>query len=140
MQNRTSTLVSLLTLLVSYYAYVLSGVAYDEAEKYSQRFNTSVDTSPSSVSPVLQARQALLAGSKFSGGNTPESQGGKQESLSITSLKDGFETEHHEAVADLVHIEVLETPLPKKTEIYRWVDNNGTVSFSNQRRGNLEEQ
>ena len=70
----------------------------------------------------------------------PVSQGGKQESLSNTSLKYGVETEHHEAVADLVQMEALETPLPKKTKIYRWVDNNGTVGFSNQRRGNLEEQ
>ena len=70
----------------------------------------------------------------------PVSQGGKQESLSNTSSKYRVETEYHEAVADLVQLEALETPLSKKTEICRWVDNNGAVGFSNQRRGNLEEQ
>ena len=111
MQNRTSSLVSLLTLLVSYYAYALSNEVYAEAEAYAQRFENPVGLSPSPVQLRKQERQEPATGREISeGGIEQVSQGGKQESLSRTSPVGEVLAELYEAVAEPVHFDALEKP------------------------------
>jgi len=144
MQNRLLLLVSLLTLLVSYYAYSLSSNVYNEAEKYAQKFENQViqNSVGLSLSPVgLQARegQDFLTERAKGGGEKQDSQGGKQESLSKASPIGGVAAEYNEAVAEPVQNNAPAKPVRRSTEIYKWVDDNGTVHFSDQRKGELVE-
>ena len=148
MQYRILALVILLTLLVSYRAYTLTTDVYAEAEKhglyaeaekYTQIFENSVGLSPSPVQPIAREGQELLAESAKGGGIKQDSQGGKQESLSRTLPTGSVLAGYKEAVAELVQSNAPVKPAQKSAEIYKWVDNNGTVHFSDQRKGELVE-
>ena len=139
MQYQILILVSLLTLLVFYRAYTLTTDVYNKAGKYTQIFENSVGLSPSPVQPIVREGQELLAESAKGGGIKQDSQGGKQESLSRTLPTGSVLAGYKEAVAELVQSNAPVKPAQKSAEIYKWVDNNGTVHFSDQRKGELVE-
>ena len=138
MQNRTFSENCLRTLIDSCCALSLSSTALSRTGTAVQRLDYPVGLSPSSVQPEIREGQVLSAGSHVSkGGEQRVSQGGKQESLSITAPVAMVTAGYNEAVAEPVHFEAPVKPERKSAGIYKWVDNNGTVHFSDQRRGEL---
>ena len=150
MQKRTSSMLSLCTLLVSYYAYVQSVEVYDGAKTYQQRFSNPVGMSPSPVSklakrqeisgPQLTEGQELMTGTAVEEERRfPNLQGGNQKSPEDAPPVGGVSLVMHEVVAEPVHNDGTGRISTQRGQIYKWVDANGTVHFSDHQVGEAVE-